>query len=81
MRVLCIRETCGLSKGNGRFTKADRKNFFFIARGSVQECVPQLEIAKRRGLISPAKHLELKSQLEVISRMFSGLISGLENRD
>ncbi len=36
-------------RGNGRFTKADCKNFFGIARGSVQECVPQLELAKRNG--------------------------------
>jgi len=39
-----------IAEGNGRFTKADRKNFFIIAQGSVQECVPQLELAKRRGL-------------------------------
>ena len=26
-----------LAEGNGRFTKADRKNFFIIAHGSVQE--------------------------------------------
>jgi hypothetical protein len=29
-----------LAEGNGRFTKPDRKNFFTIARGSVQECAP-----------------------------------------
>ena len=29
-----------IAEGNGRFTKPDRKNFFGIARGSVQECVP-----------------------------------------
>src|SRR5208283_4262491 len=40
-----------LAEGNGRFTKPDRKNFFTMARGSVQECVPLLEIAKRRGLV------------------------------
>ncbi len=40
-----------LAEGNGRFTKADRRNFFVIARGSAQECVPLLELAKRRGLI------------------------------
>ncbi len=33
-------------KAHGRFTKADRKNFFIIARGSVQECVPLLELAR-----------------------------------
>ena len=70
-----------IAEGNGRFTKADRKNFFGVARGSVQECVPQLELAKRRGLIDESKHTELKSQLEEISRMLSGLINGLENRE
>ncbi|XZE35471.1 four helix bundle protein [Pirellulaceae bacterium SH501] len=70
-----------IAEGNGRFTKAERKHFFGIARGSVQECVPQLELAKRRGLIDEPKHVKLKSQLEEISRMLSGLINGLDNRD
>lgn len=70
-----------IAEGNGRFTKADRKNFFGISRGSVQECLPQLELAKRRGLIDDAMHAELKSQLEEISRMLSGLITDLENRE
>ena len=69
-----------IAEGNGRFTKPDRKNFFIIARGSVQECVPLLELSRRRGLIDEPKHTELKSQLEEISKMLSGLISGLENR-
>jgi four helix bundle protein len=69
-----------IAEGNGRFTKPDRKNFFGIARGSVQECVPLLELAFRRKLISEQCHLELKSHLEEISRMLSGLINGLENR-
>jgi four helix bundle protein len=53
-----------IAGGSGRFTKADRKHFFGIARGSVQECVPQLELAKRRGLIDDSKHAKLKSQFE-----------------
>jgi four helix bundle protein len=40
-----------IAEGNGRFTKPDRKNFFTIARGSAQECVPLLEIARRRGFV------------------------------
>lgn len=40
-----------IAKGNGRFTKADRRNFFAIARGSIQECVPLLELAVRRNFL------------------------------
>ncbi len=69
-----------LAEGNGRFTKADRKNFFIIARGSAQECVPLIEIARRRGFINDAHHGGLRAELEVIARMISGLIKGLEKR-
>jgi len=50
-------------EGNGRFTKADRKHFFGIARASVLQRVPQLELARRRGLIDESKHAEFKSKL------------------
>ena len=70
-----------IAEGNGRFTKPDRRNFFGIARGSVQECVPLLELALRRNLLTPTDHEALKSQLEEIARMLSGLINSLEDRD
>jgi four helix bundle protein len=69
-----------IAEGNGRFTKGDRRNFFIIARGSVQECVPLLEIAKRKQFITDVKLSDLLNQLETISKMISGLINGLEKR-
>lgn len=69
-----------LAEGNGRATIPDRRNFFTIARGSAQECVPLLEIARRRGLVQEPTMLALKERLEVIAKMISGLINGLENR-
>jgi hypothetical protein len=36
-----------LAEGNGRFTKPDRRNFFTVARGSVQKCVPRYPSRKR----------------------------------
>lgn len=69
-----------LAEGNGRFTKPDRKNFFVIARGSVQECVPLLEIARRRGLIDEEQSTAFRTDLETIAKMIAGLIKGLENR-
>ena len=69
-----------IAEGNGRFTKPDRRNFFGIARGSVQECVPLLELALRQSLLTPKRHGELKADLEEISRMLSGLINGLDRQ-
>lgn len=69
-----------IAEGNGRFTKPDRKNFFGIARGSVQECVPLLELAARQGLLNPEQHEKLKADLEEVARMLSGLINGLDKR-
>ena len=68
-----------IAEGNGRFTKPDRRNFFIIAQGSVQECVPLLELALRRKLLIPGDHELLKSQLEEIARMLGGLIKGMDN--
>jgi len=65
-----------IAEGNGRFTKADRKNFFIVA----QECVPLLELAYRRQLIVKAEHEQLRQDSEEIAKMLSGLISGLERR-
>jgi four helix bundle protein len=69
-----------LAEGNGRFTKADRKNFFTIARGSAQECVPLLDVARRRGFMPDAQHAKLRAELELIAKMLSGLIKGLHKR-
>lgn len=69
-----------LAEGNGRFTKPDRMNFSGIARGSIQECVPLLEVALRQGLLDEKAHGKLTSRLEDIARMLSGLIKGLEQR-
>jgi len=58
-----------IAEGNGRFTKPDRRNFFGIARGSVQECVPLLELAARQGLLKSERHVQLKADLQEIAKM------------
>lgn len=72
--------SANIAEGNGRFTKADRKHFFIIARGSVQECVPLLELARRRKLLDDQRHTALKVKLEEIAKMLSGLMKGLGSR-
>ena len=73
--------SANIAEGNGRFTKPDRKNFFGIARGSVQECVPLLELASRQKLLDPSRHQGMKAALEEIAKMLSGLINSLDRRE
>ncbi|MFH1073576.1 MAG: four helix bundle protein [Candidatus Firestonebacteria bacterium] len=63
-----------IAEGNGRFQKADRIHFFRIARGSVFECVPLLELCKRKQLISEELNKKLKEKLNEIGKMLTGLI-------
>lgn len=69
-----------LAEGNGRWHTNDRKQFFYIARGSAQECIPILEICKRRNFISIEQHEILKEQLDSIVKMIYGLVRGLDNK-
>lgn len=63
-----------LAEGNGRRSKADRRHFFYIARGSLYECLPLLEFFRRTGVISNSQSDQLKIDIEEISKMINALI-------
>ncbi len=69
-----------IAEGNGRFTRADRAHFFTIARGSLLETVPLLDLARRNQLVEADRYQLLRDNVESISRMLSGLIKGIEKR-
>jgi len=64
-----------IAESNGRRWPRERCQYLCIARGSLLECVPLLEIARRRSLIDSEAHADLMSLAERISRMLSGLIA------
>ena len=64
-----------LAEGNGRFHIKDRQNFFRISRGSAFECVPLLELCKRKKFIEEQKFNALIVELDEICKMISGLIN------
>jgi four helix bundle protein len=63
-----------IAEGNGRYHKNDRNQFFYIARGSIHGCVPLIELAFRKGLITAEAKKELSDKLETLAKMISGLI-------
>ena len=64
-----------IAEGAGRFHKADKRNFYVIARGSVFECVAIFDILVDKGNIDKDIHQKCYKVLEQLSKMLSGLIN------
>lgn len=67
-----------IAEGNGRWHHADKRQFFYIARGSTFECVPVIEILNRCGAIEKTKFKEYINRLDEISKMLTGLIQSVD---
>ena len=68
-----------IAEGTSRFSKADRRNFYVVSRGSAYEVAAILDIL-RSEILAPARLLEYKSTLEEISKMLFAMIRQLENK-
>ena len=68
-----------LAEGNGRWHTKEKKQFFWIARGSVFEVVPILQMAKNRQYILDDEYREYYSELTDLSKMLLGLINSVDN--
>ena len=67
-----------IAEGNGRWHKAEKRQFFWIARGSAFECVAILQVMNRRKLLQPHESKNLYDQLSAISKMLSALIKSVD---
>ena len=63
-----------IAEGSSRFSPADRKNFFVIARGSTFECAAILDVV---GLTVKKEFLDIALRLEEISKMLYKMIDTL----
>ena len=62
-----------IAEGNGRWHSGDKRQYFWIARGSTFECIPIVEILAIKSVISAKEREELRSKLEVIAKMLTRL--------
>lgn len=70
-----------IAEGNGRWHSGDKRQFFWIARGSVFECIPLIEVLFIKGTITADAKLLLRSQLEALGKMLTRLIRAHEKED
>lgn len=70
-----------IAEGNGRWHSAEKRQFFWIARGSVFECVPLLELLKRKKQITSEEFEKARDQLDHLGRMLTSLVKAHESKN
>lgn len=68
-----------IAEGNGRWHKGEKRQFFWIARGSAFECVPIIQVLHRKNLINNKQYAGYYEQLDVISKMLTNLVKSIED--
>ena len=63
-----------IAEGFGRYSTADRKNFYYYARGSFEETKAWLRKASRRGLISEAQIEKYKILIDELGPKLNAFI-------
>jgi four helix bundle protein len=69
-----------IAEGSSRFSNADERNFYVIARGSIFECVSILELLCAEQIISNEQQKHFYYRAEVISKMLFKMISRLTKK-
>jgi len=67
-----------IAEGTSRFSKADKRNFYVIARGSVFECVAIIDFLSSESLIDKNFHEQRYMASEELSKMIFAMIRNLE---
>lgn len=67
-----------IAEGNGRWHKKDKRQFFWVARGSVFECVPLIQILYRKKLVNESYYASCYESLQVMAKMLTNLVKSVE---
>src|SRR3989338_6261560 len=68
-----------IAEGNGRWHKGEKRQFFWIARGSVFECVPIMQVLHRKNLINEQQYAGYYEHLDIIAKMLTNLVKSVED--
>lgn len=68
-----------LAEGSGKFSKADRKNYYTTARASTYECVAILDILNDEKKISESFYQSQLKKADELSRILFTMIQNLHS--
>jgi four helix bundle protein len=63
-----------IAEGSGRKSSKEKINFYKIARTSLFECIPLLEICLELNLIERGEYQKFREEIIELSKMMNGLI-------
>jgi four helix bundle protein len=66
-----------IAEGSGKFSKADRRNYFTTARASVFECAAVIDILSDERKLSQEQVASFNKMAEEISRILYAMIKNL----
>jgi four helix bundle protein len=75
LRRASISIVINIAEGSGKFSKADKRNFYTIARGPVYECVSLFELLVEENVINKKQFENFYLKYEILSKMLLGLIN------
>jgi four helix bundle protein len=67
-----------VAEGCGRFARADKAQFYLIARGSAMECAAALDVLLSRDLLAPAAHRYAHALLVRVTQMLTKLVQRMQ---
>ncbi len=70
-----------IAEGQGRNHCREKRQFYWIARGSLCECIPLLQLCSRLGYVDIKEYENLYGLANEISRMIAGLIRSINTED
>lgn len=77
LRRAALSVPANIAEGSGRYSKKDFGHFLRIARSSIYECIPILEVSLKQKYIVSKEFEDFYSQLTVLAQMTSGLLRSM----
>lgn len=70
-----------VAEGSGRSKKLEKRRFYEIARASVFECIPIIEISKNQNYIGEDEFTQFRGICIELGRMLTGLMKSTSGRE
>ncbi len=68
-----------IAEGTGRFSKADKRHFYIMSRGSAFECVAIFDVMKNETILTEEEFTQFYGKADELSRMLFRMIGNLSN--